>query len=518
MTNAELAPRLTGIFLTDAEGRPILFPRPDGTMGQFYEPTARQHQFHTNPAPYRLIGGAAGGGKSKGGRSEAYMRCFVIPGYRFLLLRRTLPELKKTHIMELAPELTNLLGLGRKGCPSFKDVYRASDYMVTFPNGSILQFGSCDTDDAASKYLSTEWDGVFFDELTTFPLHMYRMIESRVGRRAGMPWTVAAGTNPVGIGANWVKTLWITRDPSLEEAPKYREEDYAYIPATIDDNPHLSADYAEKLESLPSEALRQAYRHGSWEFLEGQFFSEFRSEKQGEPWHVLREMPMFQGRPINQAANLDWFRAIDWGIANLAVCGWYCALPSGRVIKVYEKTWKEFIPATEMAREIVAFTKKYIKGKVRATYADPKTFSREGALGESVADALGKGGVPCLRADNERELGWAQVKAWLRTPASDGKPMLQFYGPGCPHTIKTLPTLVSKKGNPDDIEKGLDDHCADETRYALMSRPAPTKIRAQPDTRIETPSYAIDPELKAFLNKRPRRGVDFKKTYSLRWR
>ncbi len=506
MTNADLAPRLTGIVLKQG----------DGTDQIFYQPTARQLQFHTNPAPYRLYGGAAGGGKSHAIRMEAYMRCFLIPGYRVLLMRRVLPELKKTHLIEVPREMVALFQCGQKGAPKLGDLWRASDHLLTLPNGSTIQFGSADHDGAVTKFLSTEYDAFFPDELTTFDLNTFRMIESRIGRRAGMPWTIAGGTNPVGIGSAWCKTLWITKDPSPDEAPKYNPADYAYIPATIDDNPHVSGDYGEKLENLPSEALRQAFRHGSWEFLEGQFFSEFRSDKAGAPWHVVSEMPTVGGRLITDHDGLEWFRAIDWGIANLAVCGWYCALPSGRVVKVFERTWKDFIPAQEMGREIAAFTRKHVKGKVRYTVADPKTFSREGALGESVAEALAKGGVPCLRADNERELGWAQVKGWLRTLGPDGKPLLQFYGPGCPHTIKTLPTLVARKGNPDDIEKGLDDHCADETRYALMSRPAPSKIKAQADTRIANTVSSLSPDFKAFL--RPTRGktLDLKRRFSLK--
>ena len=505
MTNAELAPHLTGITLT----------QPTGEQAVFYQPTERQLQFHTETAPYRLYGGAAGGGKSHALRQESYMRCFMVPGYRVLLLRRVLPELKKTHLLELPRELHTLFGFGARGAPTLKDLWRASDHLLTFPNGSMIQFGSCETEDAVSKFLSTEWDGLFIDEATTFPLHMFRMLESRVGRRAGMPWTVACGTNPVGIGSAWCKSLWIDKDPSREEAPKYDGTQYAYIPATINDNPHVAGDYADKLDNLPSEALRQAYRHGSWEFLEGQFFDEFRSQKDGEDWHVLREMPTYGGKPLNAAEDLEWFRSVDWGILNLAVCGWYCALPSGRVIKVYEKTWKEFIPATEMGREIVAFTRRHIKGKVRYTVADPKTFSREGALGESVADALARGGVSCLRADNERELGWAQMKAWLRTLADDGKPLLQFYSPGCPHTVKTLPTLVGRKGNPDDIEKGLDDHCADETRYALMSRPAPTRIKAKPDERIAATEHKLDPVVRDFFKPR-RKTLNLKTRFSLK--
>jgi serine/threonine protein kinase len=181
----------------------------------------------------------------------------------------------------------------------------------------------------------------------------------------------------VGIGSAWCKTLWITKDPGKDEAPTYDPAQYRYVPATIEDNTHVAGDYAEKLERLPSEALRQAYRHGSWEFLEGQFFSEFRSEKDGEPWHVVREMPKLNGIPINEVPWLEWWRGLDWGIANLTVCGWYCALPNGRVVKVYEKTWKEFLPATDVAREIVTFTRRYIKGKVR--YMSP-----EQAFGQNI--------------------------------------------------------------------------------------------------------------------------------------
>jgi hypothetical protein len=505
LTNADLAPHLTGITLT----------QPDGTETVFYKPLPRQLEFHTATQPYRLYGGAAGGGKSHAIRNEAYMRCFAIPGYRVLLLRRVLPELKKTHLLELPRELTALFGIGQKGQPTLQSLWRASDHLLTFPNGSMIQFGSCETDDAVSKYLSTEWDALFIDELTTFPLPMFRMLESRVGRRAGMPWTVAAGTNPVGIGSAWCKALWITKDPLKDEAPTYDPTQYRYIPATIEDNTHVAGDYATKLESLPSEALRQAYRHGSWEFLEGQFFSSFRSEKSGEPWHVVRTMPKVQGIPINEHPGLEWFRSGDWGVSNLSVIGFYCCLPNGRIVKVYERTWKEFIPATQMAREVVAFTKKHIKGRVRYTVMDPKTFSREGALGESVAEAMSKGGVTCLRADNERELGWAQMQAWLVTLLDDGFPAFQLYGPGCPHTIKTLPTLVARKGNPDDIEKGLDDHCADETRYGLMSRPAPTKIKASADTRVANTATSLDPEFKKFTRKR-RPGLDLNARFSLK--
>lgn len=494
----------------------ITLTMPDGTVKEFYKPHGQQLKFHNSPARYRLFGGALGGGKSFSLRMESYVRALQFPGSRTLLLRRVMPELKKTHLLELPQELTTLLGLGGRGNPTFKDVYRASDHLVTFPNGSLLQFGSAETDSEISKYLSTEFDCLLIDESSTFPFNMFRMISTRVGRRSQYPWSIACGTNPVGIGADWHKRLWITKDPDPEEAPNYNPSDYDYIPSGMRDNPYLSADYEAKvLGDIPSKALRDAYIYGSWESLEGQFFSEFKSEKGGQPWHVVREMPTFNGVPINQSTSLEWFRAIDWGIMALAVCGWYCCLPNGRIVKVYEQTWKEFCSGPDMAREILAFGRKHVRGKVRYTVADPKMFSREGSLGTPVAEDLSRHGVGCQPADNARELGWAQLKTWLRTLGPDGLPLLQFYSPGCPHTVRTLPSLVGRKGNADDIEKGMDDHCADETRYAVMSRPQATRLRAPLDTQILSATTSLSAEAKAFFRKRPR-GLNLKERFSLK--
>lgn len=484
----------------------------------FYRPHARQLEFHNCPARYRLFGGALGGGKSFSLRMEAYVRSIQFPGHRTLLMRKVMPELKKTHLLELPQELTKLLGLGRKGGLQFKDVYKASDHLVTFPNGSIIQFGSAETDNEVSKYLSTEFDCLLLDESTTFPFYMFRMLSTRIGRRASFPWSIACATNPVGLGASWHKRLWIDKDPDSEEAETYDPSQYVYIPSGMDDNPYLSPDYkAKTIGDIPSQALRDAYIKGSWESLEGQFFSEFKSEKDGQPWHVVREMPKVAGVPVNELPWLEWFRAVDWGINSLAVCGWYCCLPNGRIYKIYEQTWKEFCPGPQMAREIVAFGRKHVSGKVRYTVVDPKMHSREGSLGTPVAEDFTKHGVPNMPADNQRELGWAQFKTWLRTLGDDGLPMLRFYAPGCPHTVRTLPTLVTKKGNPDDIEKGSDDHCADETRYGVMSRPAPTRVRAKADHSITQAAATINPEFRAFLRGRSRgQALDLHAAYRLR--
>jgi hypothetical protein len=56
--------------------------------------------------------------------------------------------------------------------------------------------------------------------------------------------------------------------------------------------------------------------------------------------------------------------------------------------------------------------------------------------------------------------------------------LLQIYQPGCPYTARTLPQMILDPTKPEDVKtKGTEDHAADETRYAVMSRPSPSKVR-----------------------------------------
>src|SRR5262252_8310371 len=66
--------------------------------GVIYLPTPRQVEFHESITKHTLFGGAAGPGKSHALRWDVYTRCLRQPGYEALLLRRTFPELEKTHI------------------------------------------------------------------------------------------------------------------------------------------------------------------------------------------------------------------------------------------------------------------------------------------------------------------------------------------------------------------------------------------------------------------------------------
>lgn len=107
---------------------------------------------------------------------------------------------------------------------------------------------------------------------------------------------------------------------------------------------------------------------------------------------------------------------------------------------------------------------------------DRAAFAQDG--GPSIAERIyfGSGSKVRFRhADNKRTAtagamgGWDQLRARLRGDG-DGRPMLYLFST-CTHTIRTLPLQQHDPARPEDLDSDGEDHAADETRYACMSRP-----------------------------------------------
>src|SRR3990167_3111113 len=142
----------------------------------------------TGPAVYILIGGAAGGSKSRGLREIGHRECLKHRHFRVLLLRRTYKELDQTHLRDVeleAPEMD------ADAVPSAK--------VLRYKNGSVMQFGHCETSADAANYLSAEYDLLIFDELVTFEETQFLLIASRArSTKRGVTPKVMAGANPGG--------------------------------------------------------------------------------------------------------------------------------------------------------------------------------------------------------------------------------------------------------------------------------------------------------------------------------
>lgn len=169
---------------------------------------------------------------------------------------------------------------------------------------------------------------------------------------------------------------------------------------------------------------------------------------------------------------------MDWGYAAPACILWFAVSPEARVY-VYRELYERQKTNEWLGRRAAELT-----GQEMLSYRvlDPSCFpsEKEIQIGRSDAEQLHNAGWPCVRAANDRQAGWSQVRqymAWDRDAQGEYTklPMVQIFET-CPNLIRTIPTLVYDAHNVNDLDSDGEDHAADTFRYGLMSRPAITQV------------------------------------------
>ena len=427
-----------------------------GPMSLDFDITEKQAEFINADADEVLFGGAAGGGKSYGQLIDALLYALKYPGSKQLILRRTFPELDKS-IIRTAFQVY----------PADMYSYNASKHTMTLTNKSFIDFGHCENDGAVTQYQSAEYDCIRFDELTHFTEYQYMYLMSRCRGANDFPKRMKSSTNPGGVGHTWVKNRFITIGPPNEVYTIENEHGHStkrvFIPSFVQDNDFLmKADptYVARLSMLP-EKERRALLDGDWDIFEGQYFSEFRREI-----HVTDKMPIQRGWKV--------YRAFDYGLDMLA-CYWVALDYLGNA-HVFRELYKPNLIVSQAARMIKSLTHE----SITATYAPPDMWNRRNDSGFSAADIFFKEGVPVIKAPNNRETGWFNVKEWLQTVPNEfgeAKPRLLIHA-SCVNLIRCLPELQTDKNNPNDASNTPHEitHAPDALRYFCAARTAPPRL------------------------------------------
>lgn len=209
-----------------------------------------------------MFGGAAGGGKSIALLAAA-LQYVDWPGYSAVLFRRTFADLS------LPGALIPISHEWLQGTAARWDGQRSR---WTFPSGALLTFGYLETEIDKYRYQGMEAQFLGFDELTQFKESQYLYLHSRLRRtvnlKADLPLRVRSATNPGGTGHQWVYDRFIN--------PKSRKRECVFIPAKLEDNPHLDAEGYESSLAALDHITRRQLRHGDWDIRpEG---NAFRSE------------------------------------------------------------------------------------------------------------------------------------------------------------------------------------------------------------------------------------------------
>lgn len=431
---------------------------PDGSKVLInYEPTDKQLQFHQSITPNCIIEGSRGTGKSLCIRMDAHMRALAYPGYAYLILRRTMPELKKSHLGFMDAEMK-----------AFGGHYHKTDNIAYYPNGSKGYFSHCEDEAAVLNLLSSQYAIIYFDEISTFTAEMIAKIGAcvRVDEGSGLLALVRGGTNPIGVGASYVRQYYITKDVPLEENPDYIAADFEAIHTTLADNPHIDREqYIKRLSTLP-EHIRRAWLDGEW-IIEGAYFHDYKPAKEGQSWHVTSVFPKIKDRHATELPWMQVYRALDWGFSpDPCVCLWVAVLPNSRAFVLKERHWKS-TPARQVAKDI----KEDSTGlRIVDTYCDPTMFSGSEATDlTSIGDIFESNGVPLTKSKNDRAAAGFAIHEYLNTILDDGLPQIQIYSEGCPMLLRTLPEMRTDKHDPRKIANG-NDHWTIALAYFCLGR------------------------------------------------
>lgn len=418
----------------------------DGFQGfawkRLWVPLPKQVAFLEMGGKRKLLGGAAGPGKSHVSRFGAYRLCLTVPNLSVLLLRKTRPELERTHIRKMRQEQHDI---------GFTWMEQAKE--CRFTNGAVIECGHMEDDAAVQKYLSSEYDLIIPEEAVQYPPDPLMELMSRARtsnekvKAMGGPW-VWLPTNPGGPSHHLLKANFIDKTPDIEQYPamakSYNPDLWQYLHATLDDNPYIDPDYEELSLSGLRKARYEQLRHGDWDAAEGTFFELFDKRS-----HV-RDIEI--SKPITGV-----IESVDWGYTSPGTVAWYVPLADGHWHVLDE--WKfQKMTAEEVARGIVDHRARLGITHVSYTVTDPSMHNKTGSgAGESYAETFTRFGVPSRRGDNDRVMGWGRLIAAYRA-APDGVPWLT-YSPNCRYSIRSIPALLADKGNPEDVDSKLDDHC-----------------------------------------------------------
>lgn len=277
-----------------------------------------------------------------------------------------------------------------------------------------------------------------------------------------------------GVGHRWVKRLfidkkYITNDPEPEK--NENPEDYTFIFASLDDNPHLlknSPMYAKQLANLP-EDLRRAHRYGDWNALSGSYFKNFSIQT-----HALEAFPI--------PAHWTRYRSFDYGF-DMFACGWWAVDEDGRCW-CYRYFEHKGLVVKDAAKEIVDHTPP--NENIQITYAPPDMWSKSKDTGREIAEIFAENGVPLVKSSNNRIQGHMVMKN-LMTPgelkdpyvqslysggAPDKLPMLMFFREETMACIDDICDIQADEAKPDDCAKQPHDvtHSVDMVRYFVINR------------------------------------------------
>jgi len=407
-----------------------------------------------------------------------------------LILRRTYPELYKSHLVKLFAEF-----------PETRQWWREQSKELILPNGSRLFFGSAEHESDMAQYYSSEFADIMFDEAQEFS-------QSEIEKAAGsnrcttnnkivpaMLFTFMPGLSETGLppkGLDYLKRVFVSGKQQGEEL----QHKWIFVQAFAWDNIEWArrsleedrisdeafygwsferrrayfvdrTDFGKTLAGITNKNLREAWLDGKWGAFQGQYFPNFSYERNTFPhedinierWHRL------------------WMSG-DWGHDHPACFHWHAEDEEG-VVTTWQELWGPGMSERYMGERISQLSRGMdIKrfwlswdafGKLDKATQKPLTALIAEHLTENVPDP-----IPADASPGARISGWRLMYGMI----DDGTWRISRK---CEKLIECIPKLLKDmQRNSEDVLKAdyaegiLGDDAADSARYGLQNMVKPS--------------------------------------------
>lgn len=205
-----------------------------------------------------LFGGAAGPGKSTLGCYWILKCALKYPGTRWVIGRSTLKTLKETTYVTFL-KVAKMQGL----INNLHFRMNNHNNVMTFGNGSEILWKDLfyyPADPDVDELGSLEITGAFIDEANQVNVSVKNVLRSRIRHMLDEHGLIPKALYTCNPGKNWTKSEFYTpaKNGTLGKTKRF-------VPASLEDNPHITKYYRENLLSLPK-SLRDRLLHGNWDY------------------------------------------------------------------------------------------------------------------------------------------------------------------------------------------------------------------------------------------------------------